>query len=75
MRDLNDVQNHPREQVYVGMKTLSEKQGKDPLPAAPPPNPVVVPGGTAAPDPTAADLQKQKQDVQAEAPPDSGSDS
>jgi hypothetical protein len=38
-----------REQVYVGMKTLSEKQGKDRLPAAPPPNPVAVPGGQPHP--------------------------
>jgi|HubBroStandDraft_5_1064220.scaffolds.fasta_scaffold167273_2 hypothetical protein len=64
-----------REQVYVG-KTLSEKQGKDRLPAAPPPNPVAVTGGaTAPPDPmAAADLQKQEHDVQTGASPDSGSD-
>ena len=61
VRDLNDMQNHPREQVYVGMKTLSEKQDKNGLPAAPPPNPRVVPEGTAAPDPAAvADPQEQE---------------
>ena len=71
-----------REQVYAGMKTLSEKQGKDGLPAAPPANPRAVPEGTATPDPmAAADLQKQEQEadqtereIQGEALPDSGSD-
>jgi YD repeat-containing protein len=80
--DLNDMQNHLREQVYAGMKTLSEKQGKDGLPAAPPANFRAVPEGTAAPDPTAAeDLHKQEQEadqtereIQQEASPDSGSD-
>jgi len=53
--------NHLREQVYAGMKTLSEKQDKNGLPAAPPPNPRVVPEGTAAPDPAAvADPQEQE---------------
>jgi hypothetical protein len=43
------------------MKTLSEKQDKNGLPAAPPPNPRVVPEGTAAPDPAAvADPQEQE---------------
>lgn len=80
--DLNDMQNHLQEQIYAGMKTLSEKQGQDGLPAAPPANPRAVPEGTAAPDPTAAaDLQKQEQEadqtereVQQETSPDSGSD-
>jgi hypothetical protein len=80
--DLNDMRNHLREQVYAGMKTLSEKQGKDGLPAAPPANPRAVPEGTATPDPmAAADLQKQEQEadqtereIQGEALPDSGSD-
>jgi YD repeat-containing protein len=80
LTDLNDMQNHLREQVNAGMKILSEKQGKDGLPIAPSPDPRAVPEGTAAPDPTAAsDLQKQQQEadqtekeVQQEAPPDSG---
>lgn len=55
------------------MKTLSEKQDKNGLPAAPPPNRRVVPEGTAAPDPTAV-ADPQEQDVQTEASPDSGSD-
>jgi len=82
LADLNDMNNHLREQVDAGMKTLSEEQGKDGLPAAPPANPRAVPEGTAAPDPTAAaDLQKQEQEadqtereVQQEASPDPGSD-
>jgi hypothetical protein len=61
MRDLKRDANQLREQVYAGMKTLSEKQDKNGLTAAPPPNPRVVPEGTAAPDPTAvADPQKRE---------------
>jgi hypothetical protein len=79
--DLNDMQNHLQEQVYAGMKALSEKQGKDGLPAAPPANSRAVPEGTAAPDPTAAaDLHRQEQEadqtereIQQEASPDSSS--
>jgi hypothetical protein len=80
LTDLNDMQNHLREQVDAGIKVLAEKQGKDGLPAAPAANPRAVPEGTATPDPTAAtDLQKQLQEadqtekeVQQEASPDSG---
>jgi hypothetical protein len=80
LTDLNDMLNHLREQVDAGMKILSEKQGKDGLPAAPAANPRAVPEGIAAPDPTAAaDLQKQEQEadqtekeVQQEASADSG---
>jgi len=82
LTDLNDMLNHLREQVDAGMKVLSEKQGKNGLPAAPPANPRAVAEGIAAPDPTAAaDLQKQEQEadqtekeVQQEASPDSGVD-
>jgi hypothetical protein len=78
--DLNDMQNHLREQIDAGMRTLSEKQGKDGLPTAPAANPRAVPEGTAAADAAAAaDLQKQQQEadqaekeVQQEATPDSG---
>ena len=80
LTDLNDMQNHLREQVDAGMKVLAEKQGKDGLPAAPAANPRAVPEGTAAPDATAAeDLQKQQQEadqtekeVEQEAASDSG---
>ena len=82
LTDLNDILNHLREQVDAGMKILSEKQGKDGLPAAPAANPRVVAEGIAAPDPTAAaDLQKQEQEadqtekeVQQEASSDSGAE-
>jgi YD repeat-containing protein len=78
--DLNDMQNHLREQVDAGIRILSEKQGKDGLPTAPAANPRAVPEGTAATDATAAaDLQKQQQEadqtekeVQQDAAPDSG---
>jgi hypothetical protein len=80
LTDLNDMQNHLREQVDAGMKMLADKQGKDGLPAAPAANPRAVPEGTAAPDATAAeDLQKQQQEadqtekeVEQEAASDSG---
>jgi hypothetical protein len=80
LTDLNDMQNHLREQVDAGMKILSEKQGKDGLPAAPTANPRAVAEGIATPDPTAAaDLQKQEQEanqtekeVEREAASDSG---
>jgi hypothetical protein len=59
--DLNDMQNHLREQVVAGMRILSEKQGKDGLPTAPAANPRAVPEGMAAADATAAaELQKQQ---------------
>jgi len=82
LTDLNDMLNHLGEQVDAGMKVLSEKQGKDGLPAAPAANPRAVAEGMAAPDPTAAaDLQKQEQEadqteqeVQQEASSDSGAD-
>jgi YD repeat-containing protein len=78
--DLNDMQNHLREQVDAGMRILSEKQGRGGLPTAPAANLRARPEGTAAADATAAaDLQKQQQEadqtekeVQQEAPPDSG---
>jgi hypothetical protein len=51
--------------VYAGMKILSEKQGKEGLPAPPAPNSRAVPEGTAAPDPDAvADLRKQNQEAE-----------
>lgn len=80
LTELNDMQNHFHEQVEAGLKMLSENQGKDGLPTAPPPNPRVVPEGMAAPDPmAAAELRKQEQeaeqaekDVQQEVSSDSG---
>jgi hypothetical protein len=64
LTDLNDMQNHLREQVDAGVRILSEKQGNDGLPAAPAANPRAVAEGIAAPDPTAAaDLQKQEQEA------------
>lgn len=61
LTDLNDMHNHLREQVEAGLKTLSEKQGKDGLPAAPPASPRAVPEGLATPDPMAAmELQEQE---------------
>jgi hypothetical protein len=62
LSDLIDMENHLREQVDAGLKILSEKQGKDGLPAAPAANPRAVAEGTAAPDPkAAADLRQQEQ--------------
>ena len=64
LTDLNEMQNHLREQVDAGMKVLAEKQGQDGLPAVPTASPRKVPEGTATPDPTAAtDLQKQLQEA------------
>jgi YD repeat-containing protein len=62
--DLNDMQNHLREQVDAGMKMLSEKQGKDGLPTAPPAKPRAFAEGTAEADPTAAaDLKEQAKEA------------
>jgi hypothetical protein len=80
LADLVDMENHLREQVDAGLKILSEKQGKDGLPAAPTANPRAVAEGMAAPDPTAsADLRSQvkeadqsEKEVEQEAASDSG---
>jgi hypothetical protein len=79
LTDLNEMHNRLREQVDAGIKILSERQGKDGLPAAPLPNPRAVPEGLAAPDATAAaELRKQEheadqteEEVQRETSPDS----
>jgi len=64
LTDLNDMLNHLHEQVDAGMKILSEKQGKEGLPMAPPANLRVVPEGIAKPDWTAAaDLHQQEQEA------------
>jgi hypothetical protein len=64
LSDLIDMENHLREQVDAGLKILSEKQGKDGLPMAPPASPREVAEGMATLDPTAAaDLQQQERDA------------
>jgi hypothetical protein len=80
LTDLIEMENHLREQVDAGLKILSEKQGKEGLPAAPAANPRAVAEGMAAPDPTAAaylQMQEQEADqtekeVEQEAASDSG---
>jgi hypothetical protein len=59
LEDLNDMYNHFREQLDAGMKELSEKQGKNGIPAGPAANPKTNPEGQAAPDLTVqSDLEK-----------------
>jgi hypothetical protein len=59
LEDLNDMYNHFREQFDAGMKELSEKQGKNGIPASPNPGMKSNPEGQAAPDlTTQSELQK-----------------
>ena len=44
------MHNHFHEQIDEGLKSLSEKQGKDGLPASPPPGGAKNADGTAEPD-------------------------
>lgn len=64
LEDLNDMYNHFREQLDAGMKELSEKQGKNGIPASPAPGGKANPEGQAAPDLT---TQSELDKAQAEA--------
>ena len=62
VQDLQDMQNHFREQIDAGLGKLAENQGKNGLPAAPDTATTPVPDGQAQPDLTAqTDLQNQQQ--------------
>jgi hypothetical protein len=74
LTDLQEMQNHMRETIDLGLKDLQAKQGTGGLPAAPPSAqapPVQTPYAAVAPPPDpkdAADLQAQTKDAdQAEA--------
>jgi hypothetical protein len=59
LEDLTDMYNHFREQLDAGMKDLSEKQGKNGIPASPAPGGKANPEGQVAPDlTTQSELQK-----------------
>jgi hypothetical protein len=68
IEDLQDMQNHMRETIDMGLQELQAKQGKGGLPAAPPsatapPVAALVAQGAPPPDPAGAqDLAKQAQE-------------
>ncbi len=59
--DLQEMHNRFREQIDSGLQTLSEKQGKNGLPAAPAAMARPVPEGVAEPDPTVENQLNQQQ--------------
>ena len=66
MAALQEMHNQFKEQVDNGLKILAENQGKDGLPAGPPPDPRLSPDGQALAD--SADsvdgaLAEQQQDA------------
>ena len=64
VQDLQDMQNHFREQIDAGLGKLAQNQGKNGLPAAPDTATTPVPDGQAQPDLTAqTDLQNQQQEA------------
>jgi hypothetical protein len=69
MSDLQDMQNHMREQIDGGLAELKSKQGKDGLPAAPAEGDVVPAAftvGAPAPDANAAnDIAQQTKEAKA----------
>jgi len=64
--DLEEMQDNFRQKVDDGLKSLSENQGKNGIPAGPAANPRQVPEGHADPDTTVGDeLKKQQADADA----------
>ena len=62
VQDLQDMQNHFREQIDEGLGKLAQDQGKNGVPAAPDTATTPVPDGQAQPDLTAeTDLKAQQQ--------------
>ena len=59
--DLEEMHDNFRQKVDNGLKSLSENQGKNGIPAGPAANPRQVPEGQADPDTTVADELKKQQ--------------